>query len=257
MVLIGHASLDEYGNIAGGAAGDQTGREVFVCDWWAMGWTQCVRAKSAEIAEKIAKAMEQACNNPFIGYDQSERLTLYYQARSYGYDLTKIHSACECDCSSLVAVCVIASGVAVNPDLYTGNEVAALLSTGRFNALDERQYLDSSDFLRRGDILVKQYSHTCVVLSDGDKIVKPDEKPDPDVMYAEKYDARLKGTYTPVTGLNMRAGAGTNHRVIEIVKPGDKLLNYGYYTDFTGIPWLYVQHGVKVGFCSSRYLRRL
>lgn len=257
-VMIGQAGTDERGQISGGQAGDQSGREVYERDWWNMGWTQLVRPKSAELAENIAKNMEKACVNKYIGYDQSQRLTLYDCAKAVGFDLSKINTPCECDCSSLVAVCVIASGVDVNPDLYTGNEVSALKATGKFEVLTDSKYLTSSEYLKRGDILIKQYSHTVVVLSDGSKVAKPVEsKPAETVMYAEELDKKLAGTYKVTTALNMRAGAGTKYKIVEVLPKDAKVHNYGYYTMCDGTKWLYVKHNNRVGFCSIKYLKKV
>ena len=59
-VTIGHASIDENKNIKGGAAGDQTGKEVCTRSWYSKPWTSVIRPKDSAKAEKIAKAMEQA-----------------------------------------------------------------------------------------------------------------------------------------------------------------------------------------------------
>ncbi len=56
-VLIGHASIDERGSARGGAAGDQTGREVCTRSWYAKGWNKLIRAKEPAVAEKIARAI--------------------------------------------------------------------------------------------------------------------------------------------------------------------------------------------------------
>ena len=37
-VRIGHASIDENGKAAGGAGGDQNGREVLVRQWYEKPW---------------------------------------------------------------------------------------------------------------------------------------------------------------------------------------------------------------------------
>ena len=169
-VKIGHASLDENGKISGGAVGDQTGREVCTRNWYSYGWNKVIRAKDTGIAEKIAKAMEQACANDNIGYDQSQRTTLYVQAKAKNWDLSKITTKCECDCSSLVAVCVNASGITVSKDIYTGNEANALKSTGKFTILTASKYLNADTYLKRGDILLKEGTHTAVVLSDGSEV---------------------------------------------------------------------------------------
>ena len=261
-VLIGQASLDENGKIVGGKSGDQTGKEVYTRDWWSMGWTQLVRPKSPEVAEKIAAAMEEACKNDYIGYDQNGRRTLYDAAKAVNFYLSKIKTYCECDCSSLVAVCVNAAGIYVNPDMYTGNEVAALKATGKFDVLTASKYLTESDYLKKGDILVKQYHHTVIVLTNGAKITANDEavkpKPEETVMYAESYDKNLRGAYK-VAGMgdmNMRRGAGTGYKVITVLPAGATVQNYGYYTMNGTTKWLYVQYGKYTGFVSSKGLKK-
>lgn len=167
-VTLGNASINELGQVSGGKPGDQTKAEVCLRSYYANGWTQMVRAKDPDVAERIASTMEAACANDHIGYAQDKRLTLNAEAKKVGYDLSKISTDCDCDCSSLVAVCVIASGIPVSPSIYTGNEVSALQKTGKFDVYTGAEYLAEDKLLRRGDILVKQYHHTAVVLSDGE-----------------------------------------------------------------------------------------
>ena len=63
-VKIGSARIDENGKAHGGAAGDQTGKEVSTQSWYAhtKGWV-LLRAKSAEARERIARCMQAACDN--------------------------------------------------------------------------------------------------------------------------------------------------------------------------------------------------
>ena len=168
-VKIGHAVYDENNKAVGGTAGDQTGKEICGWDWYNKPWTAVIRAKDGKVAEKIAHAMEQACANNKIGYDQKQRTTLYTQAKAVNWDLSKITTACECDCSSLVAVCVNAAGIKVSKDIYTGNEQDALNSTGAFEVLTTSKYIGSSTYLERGDILLGK-GHTAVVLTNGTKV---------------------------------------------------------------------------------------
>lgn len=262
MVKIGHASIDENGKIAGGKSGDQTKREVCVRDWYAKGWTDVLRPKTKALANKIAKAMEEACANDNIGYDQSQRLTLYDAAKK-AKSIAKIKTKCECDCSSLVAVCVNMAGVKVNPDLYTGNEVDALMKTGKFDLLTDPKYLNSDAYLKRGDILVKRNGHTAIALTDGAKASATASKPHTEsasnkepVMYAESYDPSLKGKWRATTGLNLRAGVGTDHKILAVIPQGGTCACYGYYTLHNGKRWLYVIYDGVTGFCSSSYLAR-
>lgn len=168
MAKIGNAVQDERGKSKGGKAGDQTGSEVRVQDWYnrSKKWSHVIRPLYPNEAEAIAKAMKQACDNKHIGYDQDQRTTLYFQARNYNWDISKITTDCECDCSSLVAVCCNAAGIQISKDMYTGNELELLKATGRFEILTDDKYLTSDAYLRRGDILLGT-GHTAIVLSDG------------------------------------------------------------------------------------------
>lgn len=174
-VRIGHSSIDEDGRITGGRAGDQTGREVFITDWYKKGWTVLLRPRDPGVAERMARACEAGCKNDNIGYDQDQRNTLRARAREVGWDLAKITTPCECDCLSFMAVCAEAAGVDMEVAYSSGNAPATrymrekFLKTGAFEALTDKKYLTSPDWLRRGDVLVYEGHHTVMVLSDGEK----------------------------------------------------------------------------------------
>lgn len=169
MVKIGQASRDERGRYSGGTAGDQDGKEVAIRGWYNRPWNKLLRAKKAVVREKIATAMETACANDKIGYDQGQRTTLYKICRANGFNISAINEPCETDCSALVAVCVNAAGIYVSGDIYTGNEAAALMATGEFELLTEPKYLVSDEYVKRGDILLYEFHHTAVVLENGNK----------------------------------------------------------------------------------------
>lgn len=167
-VTIGSARIDERGKVSGGKAGDQTGKEVSTQDWYlhSKGWA-VLRPKSTIVADKIALAMEWACANPNIGYDQGNRNSLFVNVASKGYRTDKA-TACETDCSALVRVCLAYAGIAVR-DFNTASEKAVLMATGDFVELPAAQCA-SADYLRHGDILVtKTKGHTAVVLTNGSK----------------------------------------------------------------------------------------
>ena len=84
-VRIGHASLDERGRVSGGAAGNQSGKEICTRSWYAKPWGLVLRPKSAAVAEAMARACEAGCANQNIGYDQSQRNTLNTQAAKVAY----------------------------------------------------------------------------------------------------------------------------------------------------------------------------
>lgn len=174
-VRIGHASIDENGKAAGGAAGDQNGREVLVRDWYSKPWNVLLRPLRPEVAEKSARMCEAACANPNIGYDQYGRNTLYAKAKAVGFDLAAIDTACECDCSSLMHVCAIASGANLtygSNGHTTRTMVKEFVASGEYVKLTGSEYLTSDRLLKRGDILVKEGSHTVMVLDNGAEVTK-------------------------------------------------------------------------------------
>ena len=126
-VKIGSARIDERGRAAGGAAGDQSGKEVATQNWYrhSKGWV-LLRCTVPGMAGHIAAAMEAACANDNIGYDQGQNQSLWNQVRDRGCDPAKADAPTETDCARLVRVCVQyaieRSGARdgyVIPDFYT------------------------------------------------------------------------------------------------------------------------------------------
>ena len=168
-VIIGSARGDERGGIRGGQAGDQTGREVCRENWYltGQGYWRVFRPKDPAVAEKIAQDMEYACDNDYIGYDQSQNQTLWNVVQPLGFDCSKVRTYCETDCSQLLRVCINYAGVAIEM-FSTADEPSYLLQSGAFVEMTGIQYQKSSALLRRGDCIVTpRKGHTCVVLTDG------------------------------------------------------------------------------------------
>lgn len=214
-ILIGHASIDENRKAKGGQAGDQTQKEVYTRTWYDKGWDLVIRFEDSKMAEKAAIACEQACKNNKIGYDQSQRNNLYFRAKEVNFDLSKITKACECDCSSLMCVCAMAAGVPAKY-LYidgvlrrTGNMRAAFKKIPGVKILTQSKYLTSDKYLKRGDILVKENSHTVMALENGSKIKEPSKVTMPFTPYLVRV----------TTGeLNIRKGAGVKYAKVGIIK---------------------------------------
>ena len=206
-VRIGHASLDERGTSKGGAAGDQTGKEVCTRNWYSKGWNVVLRPKSAALAEKSALACEAACDNPNIGYDQGGRNTLNDKAKAVGYDLSSITQKCECDCSSLMHVCAIAGGAKLDygsNGYTTSTMVRAFVASGDYIKLTDSKYLTGDKHLKRGDILVKEGSHTAMALEDGTLSEPSADVYQPDLVrvhYAVRMPMLMKG----MTGIDVWA----------------------------------------------------
>ncbi len=206
-IKIGHASLDENRLVHGGKAGDQTGGEVYTRTWYNANWDVILRPKSADLAEKSAKACEAACANNKIGYDQYSRNTLYRYAKLVNFDIAKVTDECECDCSSLMHVCAIAGGARLSygvNGLVTFNMVSAFVESGDYEKLTEAKYLTSGDYLKRGDILVRQSGHTAMALENGAKADASTPVPTP-APEAEKLETML--TPLPLLKKGSKGGA--------------------------------------------------
>jgi hypothetical protein len=170
-IKIGHAAIDENGNISGGTAGDQTGKEVCIRTWYSKPWSLVLRAIDSTTAENMAKACEAGCKYANIGYDQSQRNTAHTQAKAVGYDLSKITTPCETDCSAFMTLCALCAGVSgleyVSNAPTTSTMRTAFVATGAFEALTDSKYLTTDSYLQRGDILVAPGKHTAMALENG------------------------------------------------------------------------------------------
>ena len=185
-IKIGHASLGEDGLVSGGKPGDQTGKEVYIAENYDItkrGYHILLRPTTAELAEKSALACEAGCNNPHIGYSQFgtyDRSTLYTAAKKVGFNLSKdvLVTDCNADCSAFMYVCALAGGAKIDcgswgPTTSSMKAAFTISDSAYYKAYEAEKdpiYFESSDYLRRGDILVGVGIHTIMVLSNGSKI---------------------------------------------------------------------------------------
>lgn len=227
-ILIGHASVDENGKIAGGQAGDQTSKEVCTRQWYDKSWNVLIRCKDSSIAELIAKKCEEICKNNNIGYDQKQRNTLYKLGKQINFDFSKIATKCECDCSALVCTCAIAAGIN-EKYLYIDNNMRttrnmkdAFEATGQFEILTDSKYLTSDKYLKRGDILLKEGSHTIIVLENSNNVSN------------NKYVNTGIGYATSIGKMNVRISNKTSSKKIGSIGAATKvevlkICNNGWY----------------------------
>ena len=254
VVRVGSAKGDEYGNASGGRAGDQTGGEVGTQNWYvhSKGWNG-MRAKDSAVADKIA--MERACKNNLIGYDQDQRLTLYSAAKNVGFDPGKVTVACETDCSALVRVCLAYAGIKVE-DFYTGNEVDAIMATGKFTRIPAAQ-LTSSAYAKRGDILVtRTKGHTVVVLDNGynDPVTTPtNTKPASSSGTTLNRSTKRTGTITNCGALNIREWAGKSYKPVSFspLPAGTTIAICDELRADDGSLWYYINYNGRYGFCCA------
>ena len=106
---------------------------------------------------------------------------------------------------------------------------------------------------RHGKLPYLDYSTSYTTSSKPSSKTPTSTKPDPAKSYSKAYARAYKVT---ASALNMRRGAGVLKKSIRVLKKGDVVTCYGYYTKVGTTPWLLVQsEGGIVGFCSSKYLK--
>lgn len=172
---ISNSGSDERGKYSGGQAGDQTGREWAIINWYSRPWTCILRHPDQKVRELIAELSIEAALNPNIGYDQYQRGTFQTQLFKVGYRPSKITVKCESDCSGGVIAITKAAGHLLNitalknlSATYTGNMRSGFKAAG-FQVLTEKKYLTSPDYLLPGDILLYDNHHTATNLGIGSK----------------------------------------------------------------------------------------
>ena len=211
-VRIGHASTSN------GALVNQ----VKISSYYSGGWYCVLRPSSKALAEKSANICEAGCNNPNIGYSQGSRNTLRDKALakagitgSAAEDFTNlakvtvehvnnISSTCYADCSSFMTFCAMCGGAPIKYGVWSDN--AHVVSTmeehftanNTYVALKAAKYLDSSDYLRRGDILLCS-GHTVMVLDDGPKA------PSDDFVYTDISVVMIKTSLKEVSETSVKA----------------------------------------------------
>lgn len=213
VTLILNCGSDENGKFSGGNAGDQTGKEWCVRNWYFGSWKCVLRHPDPAVRALLASLGEKAALNDMIGYDQNQRDTYWKELQKAGYDPSAITTPCEADCSSGVISNVKAAGYLLGNTMlqkctatYTGNMRAGLKAAG-FEVLTDSKYITSSAYLLAGDVLLADGKHTATNLTDGIKSSGESVKSS-----GITVPAYVVGkTYTTQVELKVRTGPGTNY----------------------------------------------
>lgn len=168
MVKIGHASSDENKKARGGQAGDQTGNEVCIRDWYNRPWNVMLICTDTALAQRAAAYMKAICEDNDFGYDQGQRTTGYTNIVNAGKDVGKA-AAGEFDCSSLVSSCYRLAGLDVPYTLTTRNIRKTFLDTGKFIAYTDSAHLTSDAYATVGAVYLKEDAHVVMALENGSK----------------------------------------------------------------------------------------
>ena len=186
MVKISNCGHDENGRYAGGRAGDQTGTEYRIMNWYSRPWLCVLRFNDTKIAAMIADMATKAAQNNLVGYDQgtagnsNDRYSFWQHLKASNYDPAQITIACESDCSASTAAIVKGAGYrlnnaklkAVSIYLTTRNMRATMKAAGA-KVLTDSKYLTSGDYLKAGDILLNDNHHVAIAVTTGAKVSTP------------------------------------------------------------------------------------
>ena len=182
MVKLSNCGHDENGRYAGGKAGDQTGTEYQIMNWYNRPWMCVLRFEDQKVASLIADMAEKAARNDLIGYDQgtagnsNDRYTFWQHLKASNYDPAQITVSCETDCSASIAAIIKGAGYRLNlPKLkavsiyLTTYNMRQALKTAGASILTNKKYLISGDYLKAGDILLNDNHHVAIAVTSGAK----------------------------------------------------------------------------------------
>lgn len=257
-------------------AGDQTGNEVSVTPWYNKPWDFMLRWSDKNIAEQAVVYALQLANSSLIGYDQSQRNSLYRELKRNDWNIGKYlacNIATETDCSAFIYAVYSLLIPSIRSDINapTTSEMKDKYKDFGFKCFTASKYLESDKYLKAGDILVKSGSHTVMAIGDvtapvygGIIKVEADD-------YANHFDRFIAGTYRTTTDLNIRSGAGISKKLLGCLPFNTDVNCFGYYSYCGNTKWYLVEAVVNkineqynkefkykyTGFVSSNYLRRV
>lgn len=264
MVKISNCGHDERGRYAGGKAGDQTGTEYQIMNWYSRPWLCVLRFNDAKIAAMIADMATKAAQNNLIGYDQgtagnsNDRYSFWRHLKASNYDPAQITVACESDCSASTAAIVKGAGYrlnnarlkAVSIYLTTRNMRAAMKIAGA-KVLTDRKYLTSGDYLKAGDILLNDNHHVAIAVTTG---AKASMLSTPTIL---SKTPKWVGKVTANT-LNVRTWAGTEYAQLKsypTLAKGNLVDVCDTIKAKDGASWYYIRiAGKYFGFVSTKYI---
>lgn len=275
VVKISNCGHDERGKYAGGKAGDQTGTEYQIMNWYSRPWLCILRFEDAKIAAMIADMATKAARNDLIGYDQgtagnsNDRYTFWQHLKASNYDPAQITIACESDCSASTAAIVKGAGYrlnnaklkAVSIYLTTRNMRQALKNAGA-RVLTDKKYLNSGDYLKAGDILLNDSHHVAIAVTSGS------ESGNTSTNTTTKTNASTTLSKTPkwvgkvtANSLNVRTWAGTENpqlRSYPTLAKGNLIDVCDTVKAKDGSSWYYIRiAGKYFGFASAKYIEKV
>lgn len=258
MARIAHIVRDESGGVDGRIPGDNDGREARIDRYYAKNdagkpWTHILRARDTALAEGIAVNMTLLVQNDKIGYSQKHRRDAFISAKKNGGDISKAEG--DCDCSSGVAGMTNLAGGNVKDNLATSNMLAGYKASKQFEALTDPKYLNSADYLRRGDILLR-LGHTAVIIDDGPKADHQDAPDDGElpsgrtfrIIVDDYWEADGK-SYGVKEWCRVRSGPTLDRDILGKAYRGEVFEAYTFAED-----WYQINYHGRVGYIYKQFV---
>lgn len=239
MAKIVHAFSDENKKSKGGAAGDQTGREIFEQDWYERdgGWDVVLVCTDTDMAEAAAATAIEIADDDSFGYDQGQRSTGIDAIRKAGSIAGA--AASELDCSSLAFLVYMINGLEIELG-YTGNLESRFMATGLFTAHREPEYTKSADFAPVGSLYLTAGKHVAIVV-ESDAVNEE---------YVEDESDESDTPYVEVIGsVNVRVAAGKENARLTTAHDGDRL---PYLGADAATGWYKVETEKGTGYISNK-----
>lgn len=178
-------------------AGDQTGNEVSVTEFYIAPWDFALRYFNWEFAKEFVLIAKKLAGCVKVGYDQSQRNTLYKYLKAVNFDVDKFilsGAKCETDCSAFVyaCLCVLLPNLRSDNNAPTTADMKDFYKNKGFTVLTGADYLNGKRNIT-GDIMVRAGHHTAIFLSEIDSVAKyPTEVESALTIIAQ---AVMKGTF--------------------------------------------------------------
>lgn len=247
---ISNCGKDEYGGIRGGKAGDQSGKEWWIINWYDQGWQCILRHPDRRVREYLAELAIEAAKNDNVGYDQSQNRTYWGELQKVGYWPKKITTPCEADCSAGVIANAMAVGYLLNIDAlkninatYTGNMRPGFRAAG-FQVLTDRKYLTSGNYLMPGDIILNDAQHTATNIGYGKYVTAPVTEPTP-IQPSNPNEHKV----IPAM-LNVRVAAGLSSKIVGQLPQGTLVNIQQTVTAKDGSKW----YKINEGYVAAQYI---
>ena len=182
MGKVSNCGKNENGAYHQGQAGDQTGEEWRIINWYDSNWNVVLRHPDKTVRKYIANLAIESALNENIGYDQDDRYTFWQELEKVSFVPRAIRTKCEADCSSSVCSIIRAVGYLLDIedfkkiDLYSTYTMKDPLVNGftkdgtkynpGFIAKTSRTFTKTESNLKKGDILLNESHHTCIYVGD-------------------------------------------------------------------------------------------